>query len=223
MRVAPPRFRRAFLTGLVVLIPVAVTFWVMWFAVRMVDDWISPWIARTPWLKDNLPQAAGTALGFLAVILFISLVGAVANSLFGRAVLGGFDRLVARLPILRGIYSATKELSGVLFADRSQAFRKVILFEYPRKRSYSLGFVTNELPSAQGKGIYHIFLPTTPNPTSGYFLMIPIEDAIQLDISVEEGLKMVVSGGAVVSDAGRSLVLGHLCDEGFLPPHKPGN
>lgn len=222
MSLISPRLRRAFLTGLVVLIPVAVTFWVMWLAVRVVDGWISPWIARTPWLKDNLPQAAGTALGFFAVILLITLVGAVANSLFGRAVLGGFDRLVARLPILRGIYSATKELSGVLFADRSQAFRKVILFEYPRKRSYSLGFVTNELPSGEGKGLYHVFLPTTPNPTSGYFLMIPVEDAIQLDISVEEGLKMVISGGAVVSRLGRELILEHTSGKTFLPPSEPG-
>ena len=82
MRRGVPHLRRAFLTGLVVLIPVAVTTWVLWLAVRMVDGWISPWIARTPWLKDNLPQAAGTALGFVAVILFITLVGAVANSLF---------------------------------------------------------------------------------------------------------------------------------------------
>jgi uncharacterized membrane protein len=221
MRLAPPRFRRAFLTGLVVLIPVAVTFWVMWFVVRTVDHWISPWFARTPWLKDNLPSAAGTALGVLVVVLLITFVGAVANSLFGRAVLGGFDRLVARLPLLRGIYSATKELSSVLFADRSRAFRKVVLFEYPRKGSWSLGFVTNELPTGESGGVYNVFLPTTPNPTSGYFLMIPMEDAIQLEISVEEGLKMVVSGGAVVSELGRLLVLEKIYSDRFLHSSPP--
>ncbi len=200
-------FRRAFLTGLVVIIPVVVTFWVIWIIVRTADGWLGPSIARTPWLHGHLPQIGGTALGLIAAILLISAVGAMANSLFGRAVLGAFDRLVTRIPFLKGIYTATKELTSVLFSAQSRAFRKVVLFEYPRRGSWSLGFVTNELPDSQGGGLYHLFLPTTPNPTSGYFLLIPYEDAIQLDISIEEGLKMVISGGAVVSPRGRELVL----------------
>jgi len=204
--------RRAFFTGLVVIIPVVVTFWVLWFIVRTVDGWLGPWIARTPWLYGHLPQIAGTAIGLIAAILTISAVGATANSLFGKAVLGAFDRLVARIPFLKGIYSATKELTTVLFADQSRAFRKVVLFEYPRRGSWSLGFVTNELNHPGSAGLYHIFLPTTPNPTSGYFLLIPVEDAIQLDISIEEGLKMVISGGAVVSPRARALVLARIGD-----------
>ncbi len=200
------RFRRNFFTGLVVIIPVVVTSWVLWFIVRTVDGWLGPWIDRTPWLKDNLPAVAGTALGVAAVVLVVSVVGASANSLFGNAVLSAFDRLMARIPLLKGIYSATKELSTVLFAGRHQAFRKVVVFEYPRKGSWSLGFVTNEITSPQGGVLYNIFLPTTPNPTSGYFLMIPAAGAIQLDISIEEGLKIVISGGAVVSPATREIL-----------------
>jgi uncharacterized membrane protein len=205
-------FRRAFLTGLVVIIPVVVTFWVLWVIVRTVDGWLGPWITRTPWLHGHLPQIAGTAIGLVASVLVIGAVGATANSLFGKAVLGAFDRLVARIPFLKGIYTATKELTGVLFADQSRAFRKVVLFEYPRRESWSLGFVTNELNDPGGRALFHVFLPTTPNPTSGYFLLIPVEDAIQLDISIEEGLKMVISGGAVVSPRARELVLASISD-----------
>jgi len=204
--------RRAFLTGLVVVIPVVVTFWVLWFIVRTVDGWLGPGISRTPWLHGHLPQIAGTAIGLVAAVLVISAVGAAANSLFGKAVLSAFDRLVTRIPFLKGIYTATKELTTVLFADQSRAFRKVVLFEYPRRGSWSLGFVTNELNNPGGRALYHIFLPTTPNPTSGYFLLIPVEDAIQLDISIEEGLKMVISGGAVVSPRAREMVLARIGD-----------
>ncbi len=200
------RFRRAFFTGLVVVIPVGVTAWVLWFIVRTVDGWLGPWISRTPWLKDHIPPAGGTALGVVAVLVGISVVGTLANSIFGNAVLSAFDRLMARIPLLKGIYSATKELTTVLFAGHHHAFRKVVVFEYPRRRSWSLGFVTNEVVLESGAALYHVFLPTTPNPTSGYFLMIPAEDAIQLDISIEEGLKIVISGGAVVSEATREVI-----------------
>ena len=102
------RFRRAFFTGLVVVIPVGVTAWVLWFIVRTVDGWLGPWISRTPWLKDHIPPAGGTALGVVAVLVGISVVGTLANSIFGNAVLSAFDRLMARIPLLKGIYSATK-------------------------------------------------------------------------------------------------------------------
>jgi uncharacterized membrane protein len=209
-------FRRAFLTGLVVLIPIAVTGWMMLFIFRTVDGWIQPWFARTPWLRDHVPGEAATLLGVLVVVLLVTVVGSLANSLLGRAFLNTFDRVVARIPFLKGVYMATKELTGVLFADRSRAFRKVVVFEYPRRGCWSLGFVTNEYDVVSGEGLYHIFLPTTPNPTSGYFLMIPCKDAIQLEVSIEEGLKMVISGGAVVSTMGRDQILRHVCGDDRL-------
>jgi uncharacterized membrane protein len=203
MKLELPTLRRAFITGLVVLSPLVVTGWVFVSLFRFVDGRMRPFLAQMPFLRDSLPDQGLTGIGFLAAIILVVLVGLLANNLLGRAVFGTLDRVIHRIPWIKGVYSATKEISGVVFAEKSTAFRKVVLFEYPRRGLYSLGFVTQELSLESGDRLLHVFLPTTPNPTSGYFLMVPSKDAIQLPISIEDGLKLVVSGGAVLSVANR--------------------
>jgi uncharacterized membrane protein len=199
--------RRAFLTGLLVLAPLGITAWVFTWIFRSIDGLMRPWLLRAiPQLRGSIPEEGFTGIGFVAAILIVVLVGIFANNLLGRAFFGAIDRVVGRIPWVKGVYSATKEISGVVFTERGQAFRKVVLFEYPRPGLYSLGFVTRESQSDLPHDVYNVFLPTTPNPTSGYFLMVPREDAIPLSISIEDGLKLIVSGGAVISPANRQLI-----------------
>lgn len=190
--------RRAFLTGLLVLAPLGVTLWVFVWLLRTIDGWMRPFLMKVPYLAATLPEQGFTGIGVVAAVLLVMLVGMFASNLLGRAVFGGLDGLLNRIPWIKGVYGAAKEISSVVFVEKGSAFRKVIIFEYPRRGLYSIGFVTLEsedLPS----GFHHVFLPTTPNPTSGYFLMVPRADAKVLPISVERGLKMIISAGAVAA------------------------
>lgn len=189
--------RRSFLTGLVVLAPLGATGWVFYWLFRTIDDLMRPLLLEAPYLRNTLPEEGFTGIGVVTAILFVIIVGLFANNLLGRAFFAGLDQLINRIPWIKGIYRTAKEISGVVFTDQGKAFRKVILFEYPRRGLYSIGFVTLEA-EADESSWYHVFLPTTPNPTSGYFLMVPQEDARVLPISVEHGLKLIISAGAVV-------------------------
>lgn len=203
MKLEMPTFRRAFLTGLLVLAPLGLTLWVFISLFRVIDGWIQPLLQRLPFIARLLPEGGIAGIGVLTALLVVMLVGLFAGNLIGRAFFGAIEALIARIPWIKPVYGAAKDISGVVFGDRSQAFRRVVLFEYPRRGIYSLGFVTNEAVTADGSGVLHVFLPTTPNPTSGFFLMVPSEDAIQLPIPIEDGVKLVVSGGAVVTAPNR--------------------
>lgn len=235
MKFEMPTFRRAFLTGLIVLAPLGVTGWVFYWLFRTIDDQVRPLLTQIPAVRNHLPEEGIIGLGVLVAVIVVVLVGLFANNLLGRTVLGNLDRILNRIPWIKGVYGATKEISGVVFSDRGRAFRKVVLFEYPRQGVYSIGFVTLEPgdtdevrppapqvwpvrprravaeappppPAAPVNEYLHVFLPTSPNPTSGYFLLVPKDDAIQLDMSIEEGLKLIVSGGAVISPVGSSKI-----------------
>jgi uncharacterized membrane protein len=194
-----PTFRRSFLTGLLVLAPLGVTAWVSVWLFRSIDDLVRPIILSVPWVANTLPPGGIHGIGVLAAIIVITLVGLFANNLLGRTFFGLIDSLLARIPWIKGVYGAAKEISGVVFSDQGRAFRFVVLIEYPRREMYSIGFVTNDRIHAGHEKFYHVFLPTSPNPTSGYFLLVPQAEARRLDMSVEDGLKLIVSGGAVIS------------------------
>lgn len=203
-----PTFRRAFLTGLLVLAPLGITSWVVVWLFRSVDDFARPWLLRIPTLRESLPEEGFIGLGVVVTVILIVVVGLFANNLLGKTFFGGVDRLINRIPWIKGVYGATKEIAGVVFSDQGRAFRKVVLFEYPRRGTYSIGFVTLE-PNEDAvlqNDYYHVFLPTSPNPTSGYFLLVPHDDVVALPMTIEEGLKLIVSGGSVVSVAGRDSI-----------------
>jgi uncharacterized membrane protein len=202
-----PTFRRALLTGLLALAPVGLTLWVFVTLFRWIDGWIQPLLRRAPFLHEVLPPEGLTGIGFLTALLIVLAVGFFANNLLGRWLFGWIDRTLARIPWIKPVYGTAKDLSGVVFGGQSKAFREVVLFEYPRKGIYSVGFVTQEIgvePAADAdSGYYNVFLPTTPNPTSGFLLMLPRRDVIPLGIPIEDGLKLVISGGSILSQANR--------------------
>lgn len=199
MKLEIPTFRRAFLTGLLVLAPLGVTAWVSVWLFRSIDDLVRPMILSLPGVADQLPPGGINGIGVVAAIVVVTVVGLFANNLLGRSLFGLIDNLLARIPWIKGVYGAAKEISGVVFSDKGRAFRYVVLIEYPRRGMYSIGFVTSEPVHAGHEEFVHIFLPTSPNPTSGFFLLLPREDTRKLDMAVEDGLKLIVSGGAVIS------------------------
>jgi uncharacterized membrane protein len=189
--------RRYFLTGILALLPVGITAWVLVKVFTAVDGTVKPWVAR--WLGYEVP-----GLGFLVTILFVILVGVFASNIIGRTIIHWFEQSFAKVPLISKIYIAVKQIGEGVIGSRKNLFERVVLFEYPRKGSWAIGFVTSvhrgPLVQRTGKEFFHVFVPTTPNPTSGFLLFLPAEDLIELDISVEDGLKLVISGGAVTPD-----------------------
>ena len=200
------QIRTSFLRGIGVLIPLGLTYWFFEALLNAVDGILRPHLER--WIGYEIP-----GLGFLSMIVLILLVGLLTRNLIGRLFLGWFENVLTSIPFVRSVYSAIKDLVGAFaIGDKSKPFRQVIMTEYPRTGLYCIGFVTNEMPfrSAEGisKDFLNVYIPNPPNPTSGFLVLIPKDEAIKLDLSIEEGLKLVLSGGIVIPDVltGRRLV-----------------
>lgn len=192
------RLRQWLLTGLLAVTPAAITGWILWRFYRLVDGALRPWVERFPYLREHVAPFLMTMLGVVVSLMLLTLIGMVTRTLIGVAFFGLLERALNRIPIIKSIFSVTKQIAEVLLADNRRAFQKVVMFEYPRRGIWSLGFVTHDDP---GRESLHVFLPTTPNPTSGYLLVIPREDAIALPLSVEEGIRLIISGGSVITPA----------------------
>jgi uncharacterized membrane protein len=186
--------RRYFFTGLLVLLPVVVTVSVLWRFFFALDDILGRFVET--YLGRSVP-----GVGLVALIALILGIGAVASNFLGKRVIRIGERLVVRVPLMGWIYRTTKQLFSTILEERGESFRKVVLVSYPQKGTYSVAFVTSESPtsveSELGKGFVTVFLPTTPNPTSGFLLVVPAEDVIPMDLSVDEGLRLVISAGAL--------------------------
>ncbi len=143
-------------------------------------------------------------LGVILTFIVLFLTGLLAANFVGRAFVGGWERLMDRIPVVRGIYSAAKNFAEIVFSDSSRAFKKVLLVEYPRKGIYSLAFQTStdlgEVQGRTGEDVVGCFVPTTPNPTSGFIIIVPTKDVTVLDMEVDEALKMIISLGVVVPE-----------------------
>lgn len=187
--------RRLFLVGLFTLAPLALTVWIIIKTFQWMDSLFQPtFIAH--YIGFNFP-GLGILLGVAAIVLF----GIIAPSILGKQFLFLTERVVEKLPLVKLIYSGTKQIFDSFSKSSSEKFRRVVYVEFPHKNSYSIGFVTQDRPDGwiDGHSDYRlaVFVPTTPNPTSGYLLFLRDEDTIPLNISVEEALKLVISGGLV--------------------------
>jgi len=196
------RLRLYFLTGLVVLSPVVVTIYVFWLLFSKVDGILSGVFDR---LGVNLWGYPPPGLGFLTVLLIILLTGIFARNYVGSKLIEAGNRILGKIPLMNRIYVAVQQISHALLAGEKASFRQAVLFEYPRKGIYSIGFLTSEswgeVQEKTKKKTVNVFLPTTPNPTSGYLLVIPQKDVVPLDMTIEEALKLIISGGTVVPEA----------------------
>jgi uncharacterized membrane protein len=168
-------------------------------------------------LQERYPIIDWPGVGFVVVLLFILLVGIFAGNFIGRRIINQGERVVYNLPMIRRVYTAVKELSEVFLTDRKTVFREVVLIRYPHHDTFALAFVTRKgselFNDLTGRPLLNVFVPTTPNPTSGFLLLVPEEDVIRVPVDVEEGLKMVISGGAFVADPAGSRNSGKLSNK----------
>ena len=201
----PRRFgslRASFLTGLVVIAPVGLTIWLMWTLIGWGDGFVLPLIPA----QYQPEQYIGINLrgvGAIIFLIFTVLVGWVAKGLIGRSLILFAESLVNRMPVVRSIYSGVKQIAETVFAQSERSFEKACLVEYPRKGIWAIGFISteargeiNDKARAQGE-MLSVFVPTTPNPTSGFLLYFPREDVIELDMTIEDAAKLVISAGLV--------------------------
>jgi len=191
-----PNFQQHFLTGLVTLVPLVITLWVVVFIIHRIGGGLARVLDLIPGI-GMLPYGVLTALSFLLLIVLTYFVGIATQRTLGTRLLTWGEYLIRRLPIIRSIYGASKQLTQTLFTEKI-AFQKAVLIQFPHPGTYAIGFITSERPLPvlkNGQRYLHVFAPTTPNPTSGWYLLVPESEVIYLDISPEEALKMVVSGG----------------------------
>ena len=194
------RLRRALVAGLVILVPVTLTIFILYRIFRFMDSIFAPVIDRT--LGIYLPGAHIPGLGVLLTIIVVLLLGWLSTNVVGRSLIQATERLICRIPVAKSIYSATKGFLETLSFKQTEAFKRVVLIEYPKENIFALAFVTGwaSWPSIHKKltDTVLVFVPTTPNPTSGFLLLVPRQEAIDLPISVEEGVRLVISGGILL-------------------------
>ncbi len=187
--------RNIFLTGLLGLTPLVVTVVVFWYVFTFFDDLLSPVVV---WLLGRHIYG----LGLLFTLVIVYLVGLVMTNLLGQKLVAAGERLITRLPIVKGIYNGSKQLVEAVSTPAKGAFNTVVLVEYPRREMYMLGFITRPDSGTLREPdrvdtLTNVFIPNTPNPASGRFVLVPNRDLIPASISVEEGLKLIISGGFV--------------------------
>ncbi|MBT5294910.1 MAG: DUF502 domain-containing protein [Octadecabacter sp.] len=207
--------RNNFIAGLVVIAPIGLTLWLIWTVVGWVDSFVWPFVpdayqpeelvnrlmGRVPmdanWIEVNV-----RGIGVVIFLIFTMLVGWMGKGLIGRSFLRWGESLVARVPVMRSIYNAVKQIAETVFAQSDTSFDKACLIEYPRKGIWAIGFISTStkgevLTKANTGPMISVFVPTTPNPTSGFLLLFPTKDVIELDMTVEDAAKFVISAGLV--------------------------
>jgi uncharacterized membrane protein len=190
------RLRKYLMAGLAVTLPTVVTAWLLWKIVNGVDNILDP-------LQRRLFGFDVPLLGFLVVVLLLIIAGSVAGNFVGRRLLHFYQVLVTRVPLAGKIYRAVQQILDVFVRDNTQSFKSVVSFEYPRRGIWALGFVSGVTPPGWtqadgGERLLNVFIPTSPNPTSGFLLLVPERELRILDLSVEDALKVIISGGAYV-------------------------
>lgn len=194
------RIRRYLVAGILVWAPLAVTWFLLKIGVGLMDKTLA--IIPAQYQPDELIGFHIPGLGVILTIIVLLVTGLLAANFVGRAFVGGWESLLDRIPVVRAIYSAAKNFAVIVFSDSSQSFKKVLLIQYPRKGLFSLAFQTSsqlgEVQGRTGEEVVCCFLPTTPNPTSGFIIIVPRKDIIELDMEVDEALKMIISLGVVV-------------------------
>ena len=190
-------FRYYFLVGLFSIIPVAATWWLMDIIFRFFAGPAQSIIVKIIPYEFMGQKLLTWAIGFLATVLFVLVCGYVISSVFGKLLFSKIEKIIARIPLVNSLYQTIKGLTESISNSSKQAFTKVVLIEYPRKGVWTLALVTGESVNEENISFYHLFLPTSPNPTSGYMLYISKDDVIEVDMTAEEAIKIIVSGGAI--------------------------
>ena len=203
-------FRRYLIAGLLVWVPVGIT----WFVIKFMIDLMDQTVLLLPesLRPEHLLGYRIWGLGVVLTVVILLVTGMIVANLVGRKLVSIGELLLDRIPLVRSIYSGVKQVMETMLAGSGKSFRSVVLVEYPRKEMWTLAFLTGErgvkeMEDKTGHELSHIFVPTTPNPTSGFFLVVPSSDVIILDMSIDDGLKMIMSAGVVVPKAQKEALL----------------
>jgi len=189
--------KKYFLTGLVVMLPILLTAYLLWFLFTWSGQIFGQLLVYVPYLQD-IPRTVRLLVGFMLLVLVIYTVGFLASHLIGRRLLNVWDNFISRVPLARLVYGTTKQFTDNFFSNRF-AFRQVVAVEYPRPGTYALGFLTSDQTweMENGTTVHTVYLPNTPNPTGGRIMLVPPRRLLRVKMSVEEALKLIVSGGMV--------------------------
>ena len=195
--------RGRFFAGMVIAAPLAATFFILQFLITFIDNRVKPLLP--PLLQpETYTNYAIPGFGVLVLVVALTILGAITANLIGRSLLAATDRIFSRIPIVRNVYAAIKQLTEVLANNQQASFDRCVLVEYPKKESWCIAFVSShargEIGSKLGETKIGVFVPTTPNPTSGFLIYVEEEETIALEMSVEEGAKMILTAGLVVPD-----------------------
>ena len=194
------RVRRYLLTGLIIWIPMGVTIFVFQLFIGAMDQLVL--LFPRAWQPVELIGFNIPGLGVVLALIILLLTGFIASNYLGRSLLSLGSELLEHIPLVRSVYSAAKQISDTLFTNKGKSFRKVVLIRYPQRETWSLAFQTSdtlgELNQKVPGHMISVYVPTTPNPTSGFLLMVPPEDVIELEMSVDDALKMIISLGVIV-------------------------
>jgi len=203
------RLRNYFLTGLIIVAPLAITAYLTWTFIGWVDSWVKPYIPAIYNPDYYLPFAV-PGFGLVTALFLITMIGFLTANLVGRSVISFGESLLDRMPLVRSLYKGLKQIFQTVLAEQSGSFKQAALIEYPRRGLWSIVFIATDTKGEVNARLpeddsMSVFLPTTPNPTSGFLLFVPRKDVIVLDMSVEEAAKMVISAGLVSPDYPRTL------------------
>ncbi len=206
------RLRNYFLTGFIVAAPLAITVYIVWSFIGWIDSWVKPYVPAAYSPDTYLPFAL-PGFGLLVAILVITLIGFLAANIVGRSIVGFGESLLNRLPMVRGVYRALKQIFETVLSNKSEMFRQVGLVEYPRKGVWSLVFVASEKETEinakldkPGDPLVAVFMPCTPNPTTGFLMYVYRSEIVNLDMTIEDGAKLIVSAGLVAPEYKRKVV-----------------
>jgi uncharacterized membrane protein len=192
--------RKYLIAGLLVWVPLGITFLVIRVLVGFLDSMLL--LLPESYRPENLIGFNIPGLGVVLAVLIVLVTGVVVANLLGRRLVAAWESVLAQIPLVRTLYAGVKQILEAVLATDAKSFRKVLLVQYPRKGVWSLAFMTSdnlgEVQAKTGSDVMSVFIPTTPNPTSGFVIMVPQSEVIELDMSVEEGLKMIISMGVVV-------------------------
>jgi uncharacterized membrane protein len=209
--------KKYFLTGLVVMLPILLTAYLLWFLFTWSGQIFGQLLVYVPYLQD-IPRTVRLLVGFVLLVLVIYAVGFLASHLIGRRLLNVWDNFISRVPLARLVYGTTKQFTYNFFSNRF-AFRQVVAVEYPRPGTYALGFLTSDKTweMENGTEVHTVYLPNTPNPTGGRILLVPPRRLLRVKMSVEEAIKLIVSGGMV---SPQNLIITNSLDQADARPKR---
>ncbi|KHE92804.1 MAG: DUF502 domain-containing protein [Candidatus Scalindua rubra] len=197
--------RRKLIAGLLVVFPVFITFFVIKFLFTMIGGILSPVVIRAIGFfgfspKSKIDEFIVTSVAFVLTFVAIYSIGVIATNFLGKFIINFFESILHNVPIIKNIYTSSKKLIEIISLPSTQSFKRVVIVDYPRVGMKAFAFVTGSIKTDDGTKLTSLFIPTTPNPTSGFLIYLPEEDISETNLNIEEGMKLIVSGGILVPD-----------------------